>query len=499
MKNAIHIFKKDIRRYAWAWITLAVTASVSIYLYGTTAGLMENTLNNTLQLISSVIGALLAFVLVVMVVQEESLADPNAYWITRPINRFHLLLCKLLFIVVVIFSPFIVAELIILALNDGLSLAGYAIAGIFPGLAIWMMQVFLAAQTRSLPRYLLLAVCLTVGFYLLMITLFFAMTGISDELFDFEPGLLPADMPQNIVAIIQTVYWLAAGFGILTFYYLYRRALYAWGMLVAVALFAMLLTPGETLFGFGPDWDHDVDFTMTVVSLEPDGTIHTDGEELVMYLATVEVDDIPRGSNVWVSIHNVTLTSDGEDIEVEEQAFSQLLKSAGNGQYGLRLFSVRRENLEEIDGPVTLGISGEASFSSQAEAGTLPLEEGSGMAFDGKRIAIRSFFRRDDQLSIEMAAYQPELSFMPEKVGGLFEPFEGEFSFGLLDKRDGFTTACDLGHSFGFFETVQSGQVKVKLDEDEQLEHFELVIYARRVADTTWFYEYGQEVELVLP
>lgn len=148
MKQILHILSKDLRRYAWAWITLLCCAGIGVYLQGTTTGLLDNGLNRSLGMLTSMVGGILFFFVIVMVVQEETLADPDAYWLSRPISRGKLLASKLLFLLILIGIGQI-SELIVLVMNGGAARAPYALMGILTALATWQSQVFLAAQSRS--------------------------------------------------------------------------------------------------------------------------------------------------------------------------------------------------------------------------------------------------------------------------------------------------------------------------------------------------------------
>ena len=96
MNQILHILKKDLWRYKWAFLALIGFAGIDIYLRGTTAGLMGTPLNLALSLMNSSVSTILFLVIVVLVVQEETLVDSDADWISRPVGRSKLLISKLI-------------------------------------------------------------------------------------------------------------------------------------------------------------------------------------------------------------------------------------------------------------------------------------------------------------------------------------------------------------------------------------------------------------------
>ncbi len=500
MKTLLHILKKDLRRYAWAWGVLAVCAVARVYLDGTTAGMLDNDFNQFLSFVTSIIGSILGFVLVVMVVQEESLSDPDAYWITRPVNRLHLLFSKLVFLVLVVILPQVLADSLVLVLNDGSGRVGFALAGIFPALAIWQSQVFLAAQTRSLPRYLLLVVCLVVGFYIVLFALAFLGTSILGDIYDIDMGVLPADTPSWVTELVQTVLWLAGGFGILAFYYLRRKRLLAWLCLLPLVLASAILTTGGSSSGFLPGFDMNFESDVEIISVRESGTRFTPEGEFVTYEAEIQVPQVESGQDVWVQVNYMELASAGASFHIEGNYRSQLLNSASlrGDTYQLRLGSLKKADAEKLGDAINISGGLEISLSSQQPLATLPLKEGASLTVNGKRLVIGSYYRDEGNLVLELAAIIPNSSFEAEQLSDPAEAFLGQFSFALKDKQSGQLQIGELGggYDFGMSANKITGQAQFKLAPDESVDAYELQVFTRVVDGRDWVFVDADKVPL---
>jgi hypothetical protein len=132
MSTAIHFFKRDLRRAWWlylVWFLLfaaegvfAVSARPSFDGFWSTG--------SARQLIFSVLHLLVVAILVPQLVQEDSLVGSTAFWLTRPVSRFSLLLCKAMGLGLVVLIPVAVntAALFKFGLSPGnLGLAGLGI------------------------------------------------------------------------------------------------------------------------------------------------------------------------------------------------------------------------------------------------------------------------------------------------------------------------------------------------------------------------------------
>jgi hypothetical protein len=494
MKTVKLLLRKDLKRYSWALITLAVFGMVNVYSGGTALGMQGLKINQLLQLLSGMIGGILFFVVIVMVVQEETLTDPDAYWLARPLNRLHILTAKIGFLVVLL-GIGIASDLLILGLNGGFSRAGYALtSGLLVGLAIWQWQIFLAAQTRSLPRYLLLMVALVVGFCGSMALLFSAASSLDLN----QMALLPAKTPSHIVAILQAALWLAAASGILIFFYLKRRRLAAWALLLPTGLLAAILLPGYSFLGMR-HWSSDDDGPeLKLIAVVESGTMHTGGTEFINYRGIFE--PMEAAANIRVVPSYVRLENDEEEIEVETYNASQALGAIihdGREALEVALFSIERSTLEQIDGPVRLSMGYNLSISTQQPVGQLPVEQNQSIAVNGDRLILRSFSRTDTELNLQIAAHLSQYAFEPSPPVAYDEPLQGRFLFDIEHIALGAELRSKVYQNWEAFGNGNSVRIEAPLSEDEALEDYRLILYKRQIESTHWNYINSVDVDLL--
>ncbi len=128
MKQILHIFVKDVRRF---WIEIAIllaliATGLGLYAYiealdpmlkfGRFGFNLANRLKPTL-ILFMVLVSIGWWLLISRVIHEERLAGDTQYWITRPYKWVKLLVAKLLFLAVFIYLPLLVAHCIILAVS----------------------------------------------------------------------------------------------------------------------------------------------------------------------------------------------------------------------------------------------------------------------------------------------------------------------------------------------------------------------------------------------
>ena len=125
MPQALHIFRKDIRKF-WPEILVSIAIAavfVWIYPYQWLVILPPESHSfldlRRLQILATVVAGLLPItwaILITRVVHAENLIGDRQFWITRPYDRRHLLCAKLLFLAAFVYVPFLVAQM---ALLDG--------------------------------------------------------------------------------------------------------------------------------------------------------------------------------------------------------------------------------------------------------------------------------------------------------------------------------------------------------------------------------------------
>lgn len=488
MNQILHILKKDLCRYAWAWITLLCFAGIEVYLHGTTQGLLDSGLNRGLSMLTSMIGGILFFVVIVMVVQEETLCDPDAYWISRPIARGKLLLSKLLFLLILI-AAYQISDSIVLILNGGASRIAFPLLEMITALAIWQSQVFLAAQTRSLPRYLLLIVSIFVGFYALMFGLFFFIETIFDFSFDLELGQLPANTPSHILALIQTTYWFLVGLGILSLMYCRRRILLSWALLLPALLIAGILTPGNSIMGISTDDYFDAeDKGLILDHLRKGATMHTNGEEFIEVRAIFSVSGEAADKDIWATVSSADIRMDGQTIHLDTNRRSQKLQEIHRKQRSLSLGYAKLNDLKGNEANLGVDFSYELKFSNQIQVGNMPLREASSYFGEGNRLVIRSIYRDENTLNVKLAATIPSYSFEPNHASSSSEAFEGKYSFALADQNGNFLQDFSLSMDWNIMSRSTAGSIEAFLNEDFSLDDYNILVFAREIQSSTYDY-----------
>src|ERR1017187_5940980 len=166
MKQILHIFVKDVR-HQWLEILISLTATAvlaftyhsvwrtGLRLYRSADSFLPFGLVNVLPELLVLIVPLSWWLLISPVVHEENLVGDRQFWITRPYEWKKLLAAKMLFLVVCLYIPLLVAQCVILAR------AGFSPFPSFPGLlydsllltgVLVFPLVVLATVTRNFAR-----------------------------------------------------------------------------------------------------------------------------------------------------------------------------------------------------------------------------------------------------------------------------------------------------------------------------------------------------------
>jgi hypothetical protein len=140
MNQIVHIFRKDCRGL-WSYIAAVLVLTflhgygVVIISGGMVAGLSPRVLLMILAGLSVILLPIALFLLVVSVVQEESLVGSDKFWLTRPYSRLNLFLEKLLFVLVWAVLPMLLHDVVLIRYF------GFSLTSAF-GLLIWKTAQF---------------------------------------------------------------------------------------------------------------------------------------------------------------------------------------------------------------------------------------------------------------------------------------------------------------------------------------------------------------------
>ena len=165
MKQAIHIFGKDVRRL-WPFILLILALDAVFTLV--TPNVFDTNLSHDGPY--HLLRGLLPFCwacLTAALVHDESLTGDREFWLTRPYVRRSLLAAKLLFMACFISLPLLLTHVAILV-SRGLPLSNHLLDIAWAQVLVWMQCLFLfaaaAAITRGFQQFLLLGIFVIIAF-----------------------------------------------------------------------------------------------------------------------------------------------------------------------------------------------------------------------------------------------------------------------------------------------------------------------------------------------
>ncbi len=153
MRQALHIFKKDLRSL---WLALAMLYAVLALhtAYALRDPLEREEIRPALSL--PFVFILTVLVMTGMLVQQDTLIGTRAFWQTRPIHRGSLLMAKVLFLACFLVLAFLSAVAVLLSF--GLSPEEFFTAlldALLPQVNLLTVSILLAAVTPNMPAYLL--------------------------------------------------------------------------------------------------------------------------------------------------------------------------------------------------------------------------------------------------------------------------------------------------------------------------------------------------------
>lgn len=432
-----HILRKDLLHYRWAWIGLIVASLMQILLYGTGFGLTDA---GWLQALEAVLGSgkfLVGFFLIVLVVQEEPLANPDASWVARPIPRLSLFAAKWIFCLLVIALLNATTSAAIVSLNGGVHRAVFPFIGIV-GVSIYIaFQILLASQTRSLPRYLAALVAL-------VITLWIGGAVLLGWLFstfrDWDLGLLPADLGSFSILWIQTAWWLLLGILLGAFYYKTRRRLPLLAILVAGVVGSLMLKPRDQA-ALEEIFTDDSELTMEVVGHRlvrvSSGSSSHEGD-FTTYGLDVRFPDLQEGGEMVAELLWMNVSQDGRSVPGEPQTYAGTLTPRTTDEsgsiYRLELFSLWDDQLVTLrEGPLSLRFHLRIYGSRERELLEISLDETGHIVNRGDRIAVTGRSRADDRLRVKLRHVIPNFVYEPT-VAGMQYNLGQRYGFVLRDE-----------------------------------------------------------------
>jgi hypothetical protein len=164
MSQILRIFRKDVRHF-WIEIlasVLALSAYIWRVLHEWANPLAASDLPNFLRGLLMALGPMSWCLLVVRVIQDETLVGDRQFWVTRPYEWKKLLAAKVLFVLLFVNVPLLVANAIFLR-NSGFSPTGYLVGLLWIQLSIIVVLVLPAACVSVVTSTVVQVILWTLG------------------------------------------------------------------------------------------------------------------------------------------------------------------------------------------------------------------------------------------------------------------------------------------------------------------------------------------------
>jgi hypothetical protein len=378
VKQALHIFRKDVRRL---WPLIAVVLALFAFDYaqisGLTAPLPHGVPLGFYEIL--LLTVLACWFLGARVVQEEALPGERQFWLTRPYDRSGLLLAKLLLVSTFEFIPLVVAGCAsevhygvpILPNMGGLLLWGIVASAwlILPGIAI-------ASVTTNLRWFVgaLFAVSVAVGVY----AFYGALTPHWFSPAVAAPGItnLAGYLPLILLTIGGTV-----------FQYSRRRTNWSRAILAAGLLAPAVTLPADGLVSLSTRWQNPgFDSAVVHIAFDESAPPRFDGTQFgdrTCESLRLNVYGLPNGASLesfgdsaleiqpWSVGGKIEIASDQSAVEQFGDGFREVLcldsttfEAARNQSLTLRLSinATVRSTVDEIRVPLIRGWVGSAGY-----------------------------------------------------------------------------------------------------------------------------------------
>jgi hypothetical protein len=285
VNQAIHIFRKDVRRF---WPQCAVL-SFLLAVYGTARRQQTGSGASPLDVLAGLI-VIACWLLIASLVHEDSLAQESPFWITRPYSRMSLFAAKLLFISTFVFLP-LLASGVLIEVHAGINVP--ATAGMLflfdLGVATWLILPALAigGVTTSLKMF--------AGMAAILFAAYFSVIELVIRHLDVS-ALASAPDTINFAGVLPMV---LAAIGVVWLQYRTRRTQWNQASLIAAVIVSASLIPLNSMArlstrilnpGFEPDLIH-ISFDETL----PPRIENTLGRGPCFSLA-VKVKGLPEGT-----------------------------------------------------------------------------------------------------------------------------------------------------------------------------------------------------------
>ena len=501
LKTTLFILRKDLRHY---WILVSCLYGFSLVgtlLQVSSLGMLPQNVVSSLAMIAMGFTSLVATILIVMAVQSENLADPNIYWMSKPISRKGVLLSKFLFAFIVASVPVLIQQCIVLVLNDGTHRVPYAIAEIIPGMVYAGFLIFPAAQAKSLARFLLIMVCAWLVVWLVSMVYMLLLSAFSNGSGNYTiPGVLPDHLDEQTVNMVQTLYWAFGVVMVLVFLYQTRRFVTSWCLVGGIWAFSFFLSSSDDMSGnqmfdeFGTFNDSQMELELVENTLFEASIQKSVQGDFRNISALFDLKGVEASESAWFSVQYCEFNQGSETFFAAPANYYQLGEVTNRVEDGqqilLNLCTMQEQaNRFNSERAFDANLSIQVSVSKEKLKNIVSLKEGEKVLNDGDRLVIRGMERSDEEVIVFLEALHQMFTFEPLSVSAIGEPLNGQYSFALKNRKTGNIQRGKLEHSFALFGGIgDSAMVRFDSVDDSLFTDYELLIFRREIQKQDQFF-----------
>ena len=264
---------------------------------------------------------ILQIVIICQLVQADSVAGTTAFWLTRPISRKELLLSKLLFVLLILVLPSLLAEAIVFWINGippSLVLSALPEEVILQSAFFLVPSMLVAVLTPNLTRLVVTGLASLTAFFLihyavLASVMSFSASSRNQSVLAFPgqwPKIFPTGPSGMLVSALLTI---ALGAMAIVYQYLKRRTVYAasatgLGMFIVIATLNFWPSDPRTFNGGLPaSSDLNPENVKLIIHRDTEAGFVTDEAGKLRIFGRFELDGVPSNFFLWFTRFRATL------------------------------------------------------------------------------------------------------------------------------------------------------------------------------------------------
>jgi hypothetical protein len=378
MRQALHIFRKDIRHLRLEICLVVALAAILAWQHADQW--------------TQVLFILAAAYLIARLIQDEPIPGDRQFWITRPYRWKSLLAAKVLFILVFVNLPSLFAQVYLL------SRAGFPLAHNWDGLVwsqvlnfavIWLPVAGLAALTSTLFSFNSSALVIVAVIFLLAI-----------RSFDHGPlAAWPVGMHWVFYSVV-TLEMIAISLSVLYVQYKSRRTLFGRGFAIGAIIFFLLIDfslPASPALGLQSLWSSARDDASSLsFSLPAQVSVGPGVAKRAQTLANlpVAVSGIPQDDDFAIDSVSLDFESpNAKHLRTSVNGANQRSAGAGSAALEVPFFVPASFFASEHDRPLKLHVSIYSTLFGDARSKTIPLQKEAVEVADGLQCGLALFGR----------------------------------------------------------------------------------------------------------